>query len=469
MSFFQPFKNFLTALKARFLPGGISLGKITPRGSGTVTRQYRMNYFDPGENSNKVWIGIAYSDGSFETRFGRVRDEAKLVSSHKKFPTQTAAENELERKRREKLGKGYKDTVVLDNTAAVAVSKTRRDDLVQTAAAEIDGASGDRVTSDLIKYLVEVNIHHITHSTNIKYNAKTGAFSTPLGILTPEAISAARDLLVELQRLDGLKRKQKAKRAGVVRDYFQLVPKDFGMKIPPAETLIATEQQFQEEAAILDALESALTTDEDTPKAKRKLFECKLNLVPHYTNEGKAVFKTVRDLYFSTRNVRHHPMAAGLQMTRLYEVEIGEMKRRYDATAANLGNIRSDLWHGTRASNLLSILKHGLVIPPSNAAHCTGRMFGNGIYTSLQSTKALNYATDFWNRSGTRNQRTFMFLCDVSLGKVHKANTYGGGFPVRNSNTTWVEPGQGGVMNHECIVYDTSQVNLRYLAEFGTK
>jgi len=156
-------------------------------------------------------------------------------------------------------------------------------------------------------------------------------------------------------------------------------------------------------------------------------------------------------------------------MTRLYEVEIGEMKRCFDRAAANIGNVRSDLWHGTRASNLLSILKHGLVIPPSNAAHCTGRMFGNGIYTSLQSTKALNYATDFWNRSGMRNQRTFMFLCDVALGKVHKPPTFGGGYPARGSNTTWVEPGQGGVMNHECVVYDTSQINLRYLAQFGAK
>jgi len=50
-----------------------------------------MNYFDPGENSNKVWIGIAYSDGRFETRFGRVRDEANLVSKEKKFPSQTVA------------------------------------------------------------------------------------------------------------------------------------------------------------------------------------------------------------------------------------------------------------------------------------------------------------------------------------------------------------------------------------------
>jgi len=411
---------------------------------------------------------MAYSDGKFETRFGRVRDEATLVSKEKKFGTQADAEHELERKRREKLRKGYKDTVVVDNHVQAAVQQGKQDKLSQIAAEEIDGAAGDKITNELIKYLAEVNIHHITHSTSIKYNTKTGAFSTPLGVLTPDAISTARDLLAELRRLDGLKRKQKAKRATVVRDYFQLVPKDFGAKIPPAAELIATEDQFQEEASILDALESAISTDEPKTR-KQKLFECRLVKVPHYTDEGRELFKKTRDLYFSTRNTQHHPAAAGLQMTRLYEVEIGEMKRRFDATAAELGNIRYDLWHGTRASNLLSILKHGLVIPPSNAAHCTGRMFGNGIYTSLQSTKALNYATDLWNRSGGKNQRTFMFLCEVTLGKVHKPKSYGGSYPAKGTNTTWVEPGQGGVLNHECIVYNTSQINLKYLAEFGTK
>ncbi len=434
----------------------------------TVVRQYRMNYFDPDANSNKVWIGIAYSDGKFETQFGRVRDEANLVSKVKNFPSRADAENELERKRREKLRKGYKDTVVLDNHVEVSIGKDKRDRLSQIAAEEIDGAGQDSVTNELIKYLADINIHHITHSTSIKYNAKTGSFSTPLGVLTPEAISTARDLLTELKRLDGLKRRQKVKRGACVREYFQLVPKDFGTKIPPVDELIATEEQFQEEVSILDALESAISTEE-SDGTKKRLFECKLVKVPHYTDEGRAAFREIRDLYFKTRNTHHHPAAAGLQMTRLYEVEIGEMKRRFGKTSAELGNVRSDLWHGTRASNLLSILKHGLVIPPANAAHCTGRMFGNGIYTSLQSTKALNYATDFWNRSGRSGQRTFMFLCDVALGKVHKPKTFGGGYPARGSNTTWVEPGQGGVLNHECIVYDTSQVNLRYLAEFGSK
>lgn len=463
---FDSIRSFVSSVLARFGGGVTSLGSISA--ASDVAKQYRMNYFDPGENSNKVWIGIAYTDGKFETRFGRVRDGANLASNVKKFRNQLEAERELERKRREKLRKGYKDTDVLDNHVEQSITKDKREKLVEIAAGEIDGAAGDSVTSELIKYLAEVNIHHITAATSIKYNAKSGSFSTPLGALTPDAISRARDILTEIKRLDNLKRRQHAARAACIRDYFQLVPKDFGMRVPPAEELIAGEEAFQEEVSILDALESAISADAPKPEGRR-LFECRLVKVPHYTDEGKKLFRRVRGLYESTRNTRHHPGAANLQMTRLYEVEIDSMKRNYAAKAAEIGNIRDDLWHGTKASNLLSILKNGLVIPPSNAAHCTGRMFGNGIYTSLQSTKALNYATDFWNRSGGRSQRTFMFLCEAALGKVHRPRSFGGGFPHRGTHTTWVEPGTANVLNHECIVYDTSQINLRYLAEFGTK
>lgn len=437
--------------------------KTTP----VITKQYTMNYFDPGENSNKVWMGMAYDDGLFETKFGRVRDGANLVKKQKQFSSKIEAEHELERKRREKIRKGYKDTVVLDNHVETTIKKDKQDELSRLAAEQIGGAVEDSATGELIKYLVEVNIHHITHATNIKYNAANATFSTPLGILTPEAISDARDLLNQIATFNESKNFDDAERSSRVRDYFQLVPKDFGARIPRVNELIATDEQIEEQVSILEALESAIKID--TPQTpKQKLFQCRLIKIPHYTDEGRKLFRETRKLFEKTRNTKHHPGIAHLKMTRLYEVEIETMKANFEATANKIGNVRQDLWHGTKASNLLSILKNGLIIPPANAAHCTGRMFGNGIYTSLQSTKALNYATEFWNRSGQTNQRTFMFLCEVALGKTYKPRSFSRKLPAKGTDSTWVEPGNAGVMNHECIVYDTAQINLRYLAEFGT-
>lgn len=434
---------------------------------GKIVSQYTLNYFDPDGNSNKVWIGLAYDNGFFETRFGRVRDSANLASKLKKFGSRALAETELEKKRREKLRKGYLDTVVLDNQAAASLGKGRKRELSRIAAEQIHGAAEDKVTAELIEYLAEVNIHHITQMTSIKYNASSDTFSTPLGILTEDAISRARDLLGEIREINAADKPEDDTRSKCVKNYFQLVPKDFGMRVPPSAELLITEEQIESEVSILDALEAALGSVA-AKDSTQKLFQCRLIKIPHYTDDGRKLFRNVRSLFEKTRNTAHHPATGKLKLSRLYEVEIDAMKAGFDVSASKLGNVRSELWHGTKASNLLSILKNGLVIPPANAAHCTGRMFGNGIYTSIHSTKALNYATDFWNRSGGTNQRVFMFLCDVALGKVHKPRNFNKVFPVRGTHSTWVEAGNAGLLNHECIVYDTSQINLRYLAEFGS-
>jgi poly [ADP-ribose] polymerase len=427
-----------------------------------IIKKIQLNYFDPSENSNKVWIGTAYDNGLFEARFGRVRDAANLAVRTKQFSTQGAAIAMLEAKEHEKLRKGYKPSRVFGENSEVVVS-SKAQDLSKIAAEQIGGAD-DSVTGELIKYLAQVNIHHITHATSIRYNAASGAFSTPLGVLTPDAVSNARDLLNQIGDFNKKYNLDSSLRAAIIRDYFQLVPKDFGVRIPAVRQLLSTTQQIEAEVSVLDALEAAITTQTPTSSAD-KLFECRLTKVSASTAEGRATFQKINSLYKSTLNGNHQ--TAKLQLKRVYEVEITNMKSSFDEAAKRLGNVRADLWHGTKASNLLSILKNGLIIPPANSGHCTGRMFGNGIYTSLQSTKALNYATDFWNNSGARNQRTFMFLTEVALGKCHKPGSRSASFPARGTNSTWVEAGKCGVMNHECIVYEASQINLKYLAEFG--
>jgi poly [ADP-ribose] polymerase len=123
-----------------------------------------------------------------------------------------------------------------------------------------------------------------------------------------------------------------------------------------------------------------------------------------------------------------------------------------------------ELWHGTRAANLLSILKCGLVIPPANAAHCTGRMFGAGAYFSDQSTKALNYAYGYWG--GQKDNNAFMFIADVGMGKYHTPRG-----PIRNKpagfDSVYAVGGKSGVMNNEMIIPKVSMCNLKRLIEFS--
>jgi poly [ADP-ribose] polymerase len=152
-----------------------------------------------------------------------------------------------------------------------------------------------------------------------------------------------------------------------------------------------------------------------------------------------------------------------LSVHAVYTVKIAVMSNAFDKYGATLPDIRQ-LWHGTKASNLLSILKGGLIIPSSSSGHVTGRMYGDGVYASSVSTKALNYATNFWG-SGGSTDRTFMFLLDMAMGKYYDAQTWGGSFPKSGTHSTWARAGRA-LKNDEMIVYRLDQVNLTHLVEF---
>jgi hypothetical protein len=58
-------------------------------------------------------------------------------------------------------------------------------------------------------------------------------------------------------------------------------------------------------------------------------------------------------------------------------------------------------------------------------------------------------------------------LYEVALGKTYNPKRSNESLPKSGTNSSWVEAGTAGVLNHEAIVYDVSQINLKYLCEFG--
>jgi poly [ADP-ribose] polymerase len=162
----------------------------------------------------------------------------------------------------------------------------------------------------------------------------------------------------------------------------------------------------------------------------------------------------------STRKNMH--TCSNLRVGDIYSVKINGMEEKFNDTRKNIDNVL-ELWHGSKASNLLSIMKKGLIIPPANSSYCTGRMFGNGIYASNTSTKAAGYSYGYWG--GNSCKRFFVFLLDMAMGKAYKPTSSYDNFPAKGYDSTHALPGTCGVINDECIVYDVSQVNLKYLVE----
>uniref|UniRef100_A0A8R1DL89 Poly [ADP-ribose] polymerase n=1 Tax=Caenorhabditis japonica TaxID=281687 RepID=A0A8R1DL89_CAEJA len=74
------------------------------------------------------------------------------------------------------------------------------------------------------------------------------------------------------------------------------------------------------------------------------------------------------------------------------------------------------LWHGTKATNLMSILKNGFLVDPPSACK-NGSLFGSGIYLADTFGKSIHYCQP------SADGVNYMLVCQTALGKVREIQT----------------------------------------------
>jgi len=415
------------------------------------------------ENHNKFWTGELYSDGMVITRWGRVGDSGQS----KEFPG--AGVSFLEKKLREKEGKGYR---VIESVGTPSSSTSTKSvnhnspDLKNIAHSQIK--SNNPLVTKLIDRLVKENAHSIMTSTGgkIVYNDTTGLFTTATGdVVGQKTIDAASGILEEIADM------VVAKNYGIdlgrkTNDYLMLIPSDIGHRKLDVREWWSDLAKVQAQKQILDSLQASLVSATSIPvngtKAvvapEEKVFDCQLHLV----EDGKEIDR-IRKFYKKTWQSVHQ--SANLDVKMVYSVDINTVSSAFIKDGAKMSNIW-DLWHGTKCSNLLSILRAGLIIPPASSPHVCGRMFHNGLYFSDQSTKSLNYATNYWS-GGAKDNNPFMFICSVAMGNYYVPSGPCSRNPPTGHDSYFAKAHQSGVMNNEMIVFRTSQCRLNYLVEFS--
>lgn len=411
------------------------------------------------DNNNKFWKVEQFDNHTVQVTNGRVGSNGQLQPL-KSFASEIQASRFLQSKMNSKLRDGYQLFKGIQTDAGK--SSMSRMALEMAASEQIRTKDLD-VVSDLVKRLVKANVHSILSSTDLKYDEDTGLFQTPLGIVTLESLSEARQLLTELGKSIEKGDFDSAPVKTNLASYLMLIPQKVGRKLAVRDVLPDMEA-IQKQNSLLDDLEASVGQVEELQKNKveekavevPQIFNCEINVL-----RDNKVLKWIDEFFASTASTRH--ASFGYKIKCVYEVTIDEMQKAYDSEGKKLGNVMR-LWHGTRPGNILSILKSGLIIPRSNAPHVCGRMFGDGIYCSDQSTKSLNYATGWW--AGAKETQCFMFLADVAMGKVHVPRGPSQNLPAPGTDSTFAKANISSVMNNEMIVYKTNQATVRYLVEF---
>ncbi|KAG1865517.1 poly polymerase catalytic domain-containing protein [Suillus subalutaceus] len=193
----------------------------------------------------------------------------------------------------------------------------------------------------------------------------------------------------------------------------------------------------------------------------------------------------------------NYSITSGSEVVHAFRVERGTetsawLAKGYDKLPAG---DRMLLWHGSRTTNFAGILKQGLRIAPPEAP-VTGYMFGKGVYFADMMSKSAGYCY-----ASLSNQIGVLLLCEVAVkpflemndanytanedckkskklatkgvGTTQPTNWQDAGMALGHKElegvympkgeASMVNPPGAFLMYNEYIVYDPSQIRLRYL------
>jgi len=432
-----------------------------------IVEHRRFSKFDAAGRNNKFWNITLYENGDVEVHFGPQGKDGQ----HKTFPAghPKSGRHGFDKYIKEKTGpkKGYTENKVLEATE-------ENGHLSKHALAEkaVKDMSADQPElRSLIKYFADVNAHNLYKASGgkITYDTSSGTFKTTQGVITLDQIREARRFLNAVGKYAAKNDFSSNRFFASVNPYLSLIPQEGLVRQINFSDMFGLKGGLQKQSDILDSLESSYATvisQDNKPKADdRQLFNVRLK------KTTKKEFMTVRQLYQKTRglhrDVKHYDVSKVFNLT-IQDMATGFIKqvREMDKKKKPGANVMR-LLHGTKAANMLSILKAGFMMPKKGTSiHITAWMFGPGAYFSDQSTKSIRYATGAWGGSGAKD-RKFMFLCDVAMGRYHvpSKNEHWGYRLPRGYDSCFAKGGKSGVMNNEMIVYTIGQINPVYILE----
>lgn len=424
-----------------------------------MAKKYLMLLMNNAEgNNNKFYEMKLEDDDSVVIRYGRVG--AAGVTEHKGH-----GEDIFEKVANAKKKKGYREVeVMVSEGGSAPVASKSGSNLAEIAKRDI--AKGNTALHGLLDRLAQINRFQLLAASGGQIDIVDGEVKTALGVLVPlSSINTAKEKLNNLSKLVNVM-DLGSEYVNDLQDYLTLVPQKIQSKRGWDKNFFTEFTTFQNQYDLLEQLENSVKNsrppepknETDAEKIER-LFGYSLDVI-----EDGSVFDKINKFY--TRGINRQHVASNRKLHKIYKMVNPEKEEIFKEAAAKLGNVQM-LWHGTRAHNVLSILKGGLIIPPTTGGNYTiaGRMFGDGVYFSDQSTKSLNYSAGYWGSGGYEKGNIFMLNAQVAMGKAYTPPGPTQRLPA-GYDSIYAIGGKSGVQNNEMIVPRLNQINLDYLCEF---
>jgi poly [ADP-ribose] polymerase len=415
----------------------------------TLIKEVRLIKTEVESNNNKWWDAKLYDDGRVVCTWGRVGYSGDSGEWQGGMAY-------LEKKIKEKTKKGYTEQKTIGGNSTSGISPVKNGELHAIAKSQLIKVTNPTL-SRLIDRLVSANVHTITSNTQITYNSSTGLFATPLGVVTIDGIVEARNILADIAPL--VRGKTYGSQLNIlVSKYLRIIPQNVGMKLN-VEYLFPNETAIQKQNDLIDSLESSYQALQTTPptntndnKTVEQVFKVDMDVL----NDQKERSR-IEDWFERSKKSQHH--YDNVKIREIYIVNIYDMSDRFIKNDPNI----TEVFHGSSMANVLSILKSGLKINPPSTAAIAGKLFGNGAYGAINSSKSLGYSLNRWGQGGV-GDAAFLFICSFAMGKIYETKAYGCHRPS-NYDSIWAKASAGGLHNDELIVYSENRIKINYLLE----
>eukprot|EP00742_Colponemidia_sp_Colp-10_P006467 GILJ01006928.1.p1 GENE.GILJ01006928.1~~GILJ01006928.1.p1 ORF type:complete len:974 (-),score=174.50 GILJ01006928.1:174-3026(-) len=313
----------------------------------------------------------------------------------------------------------------------------------------------------------------------------------PLGQMTKGHIRSGFDVLNQFQDIftgKTVPKNMKVMLLELTNKFYTIIPHNHGTgPIRIIDSMVILDEKIKLLEALIEIevatslLKSASSGEESKLDKNYAKLKCDLKPLPVDSKEMEIIKTYVKNTHAATHK------QYSLEVLDAFEVEKEGDRDRFAAWKDNEN--RMLLWHGSRLTNWVGILSQGLRIAPPEAP-VTGYMFGKGVYFADMVSKSANYC--FTNPS---NNVGFLLLCEVALGTTHdlfEADYNASQLPpgthsTRGVGLTCPDPNQSVILEdgvqvplgrgvpaqkqarsllyNEFIVYDVSQIRLRYLVK----
>lgn len=474
---------------------------------GQIYKDYdcTLNQTDIKTNKNKFYIMQIIEKANkyyLFIRYGRVGEKGRLSNSP--YDSADSAVNYFEKQFKSKTGNHWsnRDNFVckkgkyylcqMDYEDIEEVKSDDDNDSTQNNDSKEAVCTLHPKVQDFLKLVSDVE-----EMTKTMVDLDIDTTKMPLGKLSQSQIDKGYNILNQI--LSALNKPKSVDRDEYILDlssqYYTLIPYVCSRSSTPP--IINTKEMVQKYIETLDEL-SNLSVAAKVVKtgASHKSNIHPLNSVYNDiateikpVSKNSKVWNMIKDYVHNTHAPTHSNYT--VELLEIYEIQRNDERETFEKNYGSMDN-RQLLWHGTRLTNYISILKQGLLLRPDviPGTYITGKMFGYGIYAANSFSKSFNYTGA--NRS---NPTACLFLGEFALGKTSNRlnsdyyiskdslrkegcdSTWGQGKTTPGEYTTMddgvIVPNgkltdsgkKGSLLYDEFIVYDQNQLNLRYIVK----